>query len=291
MGASAETPAGDIPPLPIPPDAHQGSGSTSKGGWKGVQGCPLATGPLPQASSWGHLLFQASPPPQTPSPPPPSLLVNLLSICGYRAAWETEEREGGQRLLKTTDDLACAPPPIGSPAATTALNSQRGLVLAPSRWVRGQGPGRASLGLHGPRNVCSMTTVGQQDPQPRPQAAADSPLPPTGLTHSWGARGGAGGACQWWRRLPSHRTREMWPGDRSPVCGPAPESQAGITEGGGNVAAEATLIMKLLIRPHLVTTRKAVGLSRWGSLPGMHWDLGAPRGLWAPPQDQPLPKS
>lgn len=53
----------------------------------------------------------------------------------------------------------------------------------------------------------------------------------------------------------------------------------------------AILIMKLLIRPHSVTTRKAVGLSRWGSLPGMHWDLGAPRGLWAPPQDQPLPKS
>lgn len=165
------------------------------GVWIHLKGC-LEGGARLSSSSWGHLLFQASPPPQTPSPPPPSLLVNLLSTCVDRAAWETEEREGGQRILKTTDDLACAPPPIGSPTATTALKSQRGLVLAPPRWARGQGLGRASLGLHGPRNACSMTTLGQQDPRPHPQAAADSPLPPTGLTHSWGARGGAGGPCQ-----------------------------------------------------------------------------------------------
>lgn len=44
----------------------------------------------------------------------------------------------------------------------------------------------------------------------------------------------------------------MWPRDRSPVCGPAPESRAGITEGGGNVAADGNL-------NHETTNQAALG--------------------------------
>lgn len=217
-----------------------------KGGWKGVQGCPLTPGPLPQASSWGHLLLQVSPPPQTPSPPPPSLSVTLLNTWGRgAAAWETEGRESwqsGRHFSKQQTAWPGPPAPAICPAATTAHKSQRVLVLTPSTgpWARASllGPPRArehlihdNSGTAGPAALpsggCRPST-----PSHRPDPLLGSP------GWSWGALPGV--------EAPSispitHRTRETRLGDRSPVWGPASTSRAGTTEGPMNKAANSDL--------------------------------------------------